>query len=115
MKIIKISKMRLVALCVETHLNKSFKTEQETDKYQKSKNRGRALQATLLKNIRRFATIAALHRATDGKGDVLVAFVFHIFLINISKIPAFFTMKNYNEHLLAQNAEKLSNQKRKMS
>ena len=115
MKINKISKMRLVALCVETHLKKSYKTEQETDKYQKSKNRGRALQATLLKNIRRFATIAALHRATDGIGDVLVAFVFHIFLINISKIPAFFTMKNYDERLLAQNAEKLSNQKRKMS
>ena len=112
MKIKKISKMRLVALFVETHLKKSYKTEQETDKYQKSKNRGRALQATLLKNIRRFATIAALHRATDGIGDVLVAFVFHIFLINISRIPAFFTMKNYGEHLLAQNAEKLSNQKR---
>ena len=90
MKINKISKMRLVALCVETHLKKSYKTEQETDKYQKSKNRGRALQATLLKNIRRFATIAALHRATDGIGDVLVAFVFHIFLINISKNPIVF-------------------------
>ena len=112
MKIKKISKMRLVALCVETHLKKSCKTEQETDKYQKSKNRGRALQASLLKNIRRFATIAALHRATDGIGDVLLAFVFHIFLINISRIPAFFTMKNHGEHLLAQNAEKLSNQKR---
>ena len=58
MKINKISKMRLVALCVETHLKKSYKTEQETDK-SKSKNRGRTLQATLLKNIRRFATIAA--------------------------------------------------------
>ena len=104
--------MRLVALCVETHLKKSYKTEQETDKYQKIKDRGRALQATLLKNIRRFATIAALHRATDGIGDVLVAFVIHIFLINISKIPAFFTMKIYDEHLLAQNAEKLNNQKR---
>ena len=56
-----------------------------------------------------FATIAALQ---IGIGDVLVAFVFHIFLINISRIPAFFTMKNYGEHLLAQNAEKLSNQKR---
>ena len=111
MNINKVSKMRLVALCVETHLKKSYKTEQETDK-SKSKNRGKALQATLLKNIRRFATIAALHRATDGIGDVLVAFVFHIFLINISRIPAFFTMKNYGEHLLAQNAEKLSNQKR---
>ena len=111
MKINKISKMRLVAFCVETHLKKSYKTEQETDK-SRSKNRGRTLQATLLKNIRRFATIAALHRATDGIGDVLVAFVFHIFLINISRIPAFFTMKNYGEHLLAQNAEKLSNQKR---
>ena len=111
MNINKVSKMRLVALCVETHLKKSYKTEQETDKSQ-SKNRGRALQATLLKNIRRFATIAALHRATDGIGDVLVAFVFHIFLINISRIPAFFTMKNHGEHLLAQNAEKLSNQKR---
>ena len=39
MKINKISKMRLVALCVETHLKKSYKTEQETDK-SKSKNRG---------------------------------------------------------------------------
>ena len=97
---------------METHLKKSCKTEQETDKYQKSKNRGRALQASLLKNIRRFATIAALHRATDGIGDVLLAFVFHIFLINISRIPALFTMKNHGEHLLAQNAEKLSNQKR---
>ena len=67
------------------------------------------------RHIRRFATIAALHRATDGIGDVLVAFVFHIFLIKISKIAAFFTLKNYDAHLLAQNAEKLSNQKRKMS
>ena len=82
--------------------------EQETDKYQKMKDRGRALQATLLRNIRRFATIAALHRATDGIGDVPVAFVIHTFLINISKITAFF----YDEHLLAQNAEKLSTQKR---
>ena len=89
MKINKISKMRLVALFVETHLKKSCKTEQETDKYQKSKNKGRALQSTLLKNIRRFATIAALHRATDGVGDVLVAFVFHIFLINVSKPQRF--------------------------
>ena len=97
---------------METHLKKSYKTEQETDKYHKIKDRGRALQATLLRNIRRFATIAALHRATNGIGDVLVACVIHIFLINISKIPAFFTMKKYDEHLLAQNAEKLSNQKR---
>ena len=82
--------------------------EQETDKYQKMKDRGRALQATLLRNIRRFATIAALHRATDGIGDVPVAFVIHTFLINISKVTAF----AYDEHLLAQNAEKLSNQKR---
>ena len=36
MKINKISKMRLVALCVETHLKKSYGTEQETDKYQKN-------------------------------------------------------------------------------
>ena len=57
-------------------------------------------------------TIAALRRATQHTGDVLVAFVIHAFLINISKITAFFTMKNYDEHLLAQNAEKLSNQKR---
>ena len=32
MKINKVSKMRLVALCVETHFKKSYKTEQETDK-----------------------------------------------------------------------------------
>ena len=112
MKVNKNSKMRLVALCVETHLKKSYKTEEETDKYQKIKDEGQSLQATLLKNIRWFPTIAALRRATQHTGDVLVAFVIHIFLANISKIPAFFKMNNYDEHLLAQNAEKLSNQKR---
>ena len=79
--------------------------------------RGRAPQATLLKNIRRFATIAALQVRI---GDVLVAFVIHIFLINMLKIqknPSDFSelKKKYDEHLIhliAQNAEKLRNQKR---
>ena len=42
MKVNKNSKMRLVALCVETHLKKSYKTEEETDKYQKIKDEGQS-------------------------------------------------------------------------
>ena len=86
MKIKKISKMPLVALYVETDLKSPVRLSKKQISIKKLEVRGRAPQATLLKNIRRFATIAALQ---VGIGDVLVAFVIHIFVINIHKIQEF--------------------------
>ena len=59
------------------------------------------------RNIKKLETIAILQLSIEV---VLIAFAILIFVIDISKIPVFFhNMKNYDGHLMVQNADKLSN------
>jgi len=88
MTIKKISKMLFVAFYVGTGLKTPIKLGNKLVNTKKLEIRGRAPQATLLKNIRRFATIATLQ---IGIENVIVAFVLHILVITIQKIPVFFS------------------------
>ena len=99
MKIKKISEMLLVAFYVETDLKKSYKTEKGADKSKK---------ATLLK----ISGVRDHCRSTDRYRGCARSICNSYFSHKHLKIPVFFqNTRNYDEHLVMQNAEKLGNQK----
>ena len=62
------------------------------------------------RNTKKLETIVTLQVSIEG---ALIACVISTFVIDILKIPVFFhNMKNYDGHLIIQNAEKLSNKKK---
>ena len=93
MKIEKILKLLLTALYVVIDLRRLIRRRKKQ------------------RNTKKFETIVIGQVSIEG---VLIAFVISTFVIDILKYQYFFhNMKNYDGHLIIQNAEKLSNKKKK--